>query len=287
MFRRIAALAAGAILTAALAVAGTMTARATTPTCTNIVTTLPGTPVGCGGVFLPLLGSGIQPNASSLTLTAASDFWNAGVTVTPYNSSDSTQDFTVYEVCTFTAPPFNAPVAPTEAFPCGINGTPVIDPVSGFDEFVAEVTPLGAHLGGAINSLGNLCLSVEAVFDGPLHNGHHALRWHVVLRTCNTFGAHFTAGVPDGGHGIPGVVNLANRFQTWSPIPANGGYVLGNNALSNNFLNHPFVLDKRGAGLSPGPVIAFPENDQANQIFKVIGCTNPVTSLTPGFFDCP
>jgi hypothetical protein len=108
-----------------------------------------------------------------------------------------------------------------------------------------------------------------------------------VERTCNTYGANFTEGKPDGGHGVGGVVNLANHFQTWSPIPASGGYVLGNNALSGNAFNHPFVLDKRGGGLSPGPVIAFPENDQANEIWKVIGCTNPVTSLTPGFFACP
>ena len=282
MIRRIAALAAGAVLTAGLALTAT-TAHATTATCTNIASPIT-LPIGCGGVFLPKLGSGIQPNATSLTLTAAADFWNAPVTLTPYNPADSTQDFTVYEVCTFTAPPFNAPVAPTAAFPCGTNGTPVLDPVSGFDEFVAEVTPLGQHLGGAVNAIGNLCLSVEAVADGP----HHHIRWHVVERTCNTFGAHFTEGIPSspvGLHGVAGVVNLANHFQTWSPIPANGGYVLANNALSGNLFNHPFVLDARG-GHGPS-VIAFPENDQDNQIFKVIGCTNPVTSLTPGFFSCP
>lgn len=276
----------GALALAAGAVTMTPAAHATTGTCTNIATPL-AVPIGCGGVFLPLDGSGIQPNSSSLTLTAASDFWNAPITVTPYNSADSSQDFTIYEVCVFTSAPLNAPTAPTAAAPCGTNGHPLIDPISGRDEFVAEVTPLGNHLGGAINNIGNLCLSVEAVKDGP----HHAVRWHVVERTCNTFGANFTEGsAPDPvapHHGIGGVVNLANHFQTWSPIPANGGYVLGNNALSNNFFNHPFVLDKRGGGLSSGPVIAFPESDNNNQIWKVIGCTNPITSLTPGFFACP
>lgn len=282
MFRRIAALAGGAILAAGLAAAMATGASATTGTCTNIAHPV-SAPIGCGGIFLPLDGSGIQPNASSLTLTAASDFWNAPITVTPYNPADSTQDFTVYEVCAFTSG--NAPVSPTHAAPCGTNGSPVIDPISGRDEFVAEVTPLGNHIGAALNSVDNLCLSVEAVRDGP----RHAIRWHAVERTCNTFGAHFTAGTANGGtdSGTAGVVNLANHFQTWSPIPAMGGYVLGNNALSNNFANHPFVLDKRGGGLSPGPVIAFPENDQVNEIWKVVGCTSPVTDLTPGFFSCP
>ncbi len=288
MLRRFLMLAAAAALTASAVVAGTWTgASATTGTCTNIATPI-SQPIGCGGIYLPQLGSGIQPDATSLTLTASSDFWNAGVTVTPYSASDSTQDFRIYEVCNFTSAPFNAPTAPsptgTVPGPCGTNGAPVIDPLSGFDEYVAEAAPLGAHLGGAINSTGNLCLSVEAVNDGP----HHAVRWHVVLRTCNTFGAHFTEGLPSGvTHGIAGVVNLANHFQTWSPIPANGGYVLGNNALSNNFHNRAYVLDKRGGGTSAGPVIAFPENDQANQIWKVIGCTDPAVNLTPGFFSCP
>ena len=287
MHRRTAALAAGAILTAAMAVAAAGGAHATTGTCTASPVPVSPEPVGCGGVYLPLDGSGIQPDASSLTLTAASDFWNAGVTVTPYNSSDSSQDFTVYEVCAFTSAPFNAPLAPTRAAPCGTNGAPVLNP-DGFKEFVAEVTPLGHHLGGAINDPANLCLSVTAVADGPVVHHHHALRWHVVDRTCNTFGAKFTAGGYQAATtGIAGVVNLANHFQTWSPIPASGGYVLANNALSGNLFNHPFVLDKRGGGVAPGPVIAFPENDQPNQVWKVIGCTSPVTDLTPGFFNCP
>lgn len=283
MLRRLTTCLAAAALAAAGFMAAASGAGATTGTCTNIASPI-AVPIGCGGVYLPLLGSGIQPNASSLTLTAASDFWNAPITLTPYNPADATQDFTVYEVCDFTAAPLNAPTAPTAALPCGTNGHPVLDPASGRDEFVAEVTPLGAHLGGAINNVGNLCLSVEAVKDGP----HHATRWHVVERTCNTFGANFTEGTPSspvGLHGVAGVVNLANHFQTWSPIPANGGYVLGNNALSDNFFNHPLVLDARG-GHGPS-VIAFPENDNANEIWKVIGCTNPVTSLTPGFFSCP
>lgn len=287
---KLAIAASAVVLGAGLAMSTSLTAHATTGTCTANPVPVGAEPVGCGGVYLPLDGSGIQPNSSSLTLTATSDFWNAGVTVAPYNNTDASQDFTVYQACDFNNPgPFNGgvPILPTHLNPCGKNGTPVLNP-DGFKEFVAEVTPDGAHLGGAVNSPSNLCLSVEGVADGPVHNGHHALRWHVVLRTCDTYGAVFTSGKGDGTTtGVAGVVNLANHWQTWSPIPANGGYVLANNALSGNEFNHPFVLDKRGGGLSPGPVIAFPENDQANEIWKVIGCTSPVTDLTPGFFSCP
>ena len=289
MRRRIIALAA-ALALAVLGVTAWMAggADATTGTCTANPVPVSPEPVGCGGAYLPLLGSGIQPDGTSLTLTSARNSWNAQVTVTPYNASDSTQDFTVYEVCDFTSPgPFNggAPIAPTHASPCGTNGTPVLNP-DGFKEFVAEVTPLGHHLGAGINDPANLCLSVTGVLDGPVHHGHHALRWHVVDRTCNTPGAHFTAGGYQAATtGIAGVANFANHFQAWSPIPADGGYVLANNALSGNLFNHPFVLDARGGH---GPtLLAFPENDHPNEIWKVIGCTSPVTDLTPGFFNCP
>jgi hypothetical protein len=264
-------------------------ARAVTATCTNIAHPV-AAPVGCGGIFLPLLGTGIQPDATSLTMTAAADFWNAPVTVTPYNPADAHQDFTVYQVCTVISGPRTA------AAPCGTAGTAATDPLSGLGEYTAEATPLGAHLGGGPNTPGNLCLSTGAVRDGPLVRGRHAVRWHVVLRTCDTGGAAFTDGTANAGadNGTPGVVTHPNLFQTWSPVPGGNpactatpcGYVLANNALSNHFhTNTPFVLDARG-GRGPA-LIAFPENDNRNQIWKVIGCTNPVTALTPGYFACP
>lgn len=296
MIRRITALAAGAILATAtaaiLAVTGVTGAHATTATCLNIATPI-SQPIGCGGLYFSGLGSGIQPDGTSLTLTAASPQWNSHVTDQPYDPARSDQDWTVYQRCT-------APVGPapsrTEANPCGTGSTPVLDP-DGQAEFVAEATPLGHHLGGAINSPGNLCLSVEGVLNGPLRNGHHALRWRTVLRTCNSLGATFYAGQPDPGApnppnsnaGITGVVSTPNFWQTWSPFgPVGSGFVFANNALSGNFFNHPFVLDVPGSSHVPGQwLLAYPENDQPNQVARIIGCTGAPNQITPGHYDCP
>ena len=65
------------------------------------------------------------------------------------------------------------------AFPCGTAGVITTDP-DGQAEFVAEITPLGHHLGGTINNSANLCLSVEGVLNGPVVHHHHALRWRTV-----------------------------------------------------------------------------------------------------------
>ena len=262
-------------------------AHATTATCTNIAHPV-AAPVGCGGVYLPLLGSGTQPDGTSLTLTAADDFWNGHVTVQPYDPASSAQDFTVFEVCSAAAPP--PPAGLTDS--CGPGTNPVTDPLSGQAEFVAEATPDGQHLGAShnLNDPGNLCLSVERVTSWI--RGHRAARWRTVLRTCNTGGASFTAGSPSSppsaGNGTGGSVTSPNPWQTWSPVPADGGYVLANNELSNGYhTNTPFVLDDTGGG-GPGTwLTAYQETDQPNQVWKVIGCTNPVTSLTPGFYNCP
>jgi len=287
MHRRIIALAAAlalAVLGVTAWVAGG--AGATTLTCTNIahaVTTPIAQPIGCGGLYFSGLGSGIQPNGTSLTLTAPNPQWNSHVTTAVYDPSRSDQDFTVYQRCNTVAG------TRTVASPCG-TGTPTLDP-DGQAEFVAEATPLGHHLGGTINSSGNLCLSVEAVFNGPIVHHHHALRWRTVLRTCNSLGAFFYAGIPNGGAdaGTTGVVTSPNFWQTWSPFgPVGSGFVFANNALSGNAFNHKFVLDQPGGSHVPGAwLLAFPENDQPNQVARIIGCTGAPNQITPGHFDCP
>lgn len=288
MLRRIAALAAGATLTAALALAGVATADApmadaTTGTCLNIATPI-AQPIGCGGLYFSGLGSGIQPDGTSLTLTAVNPQWNSHVTTAIYDPARSDQDFTVYQRCATVSGPRSP------ASPCGTLGTPAMDP-DGQAEFVAEATPLGRHLGGAINTPGNLCLSVEAVANGPVVRHHHALRWRTVLRTCDTGGAVFTVGIPDGGAdaGTTGIVTSPNFWQTWSPFgPVGTGFVFANNALSGNLFNHPFVLDVPGASRTPGQwLLAFPENDGPNQVARIIGCTGAPNQITPGHFDCP
>jgi len=284
MRRRIIALAAAMAL-AVLGVTAWLAggADATTGTCLNIATPI-SQPIGCGGAYFSGLGSGIQPNGTSLTLTATNPQWNSHIVDEPYDAARADQDFSLYEAC------LTVSGVRSVAFPCGATGSPKLDP-DGQAEFVAEATPLGHHLGGAINNSANLCISVEGVLNGPVVHHHHALRWRTVLRTCNTLGATFFAGIPNGGAdaGTTGVVTSPNFWQTWSPFgPVGSGFVFANNALSGNLFNHPFVLDVPGSSHVPGAwLLAFPENDQPNQVARIIGCTGAPNQITPGHFDCP
>ena len=281
--RRIIALAA-ALALAVLGVTAWMAggADATTGTCLNIATPI-SQPIGCGGLYFSGLGSGIQPNGTSLTLTAPNPQWNSHVVTAVYDPARSDQDWTVYQRCN------SVGGVRSVASPCG-TGTPTLDP-DGQAEFVAEATPIGHHLGGAINNSANLCLSVEAVRNGPVVHHHHALRWRTVLRTCNSLGATFFAGIPNGGAdaGTTGVVTSPNFWQTWSPFgPVGSGFVFANNALSGNVFNHKFVLDQPGSSHVPGQwLLAFPESDAHNQVARIIGCTGAPNQITPGHFDCP
>jgi hypothetical protein len=283
------ALGAGTVLAVA---AGPV--QATTGTCLGTQNPVSG-PVSCGGLFLP--GMGPAPSttvgAASLTLTAASDFWNAPITFAPYSATAKTQDFTLYERCKVT------PASPTDALPCGSTANTVYNAASNQPEFVAEVTPLGHHLGGAINTAGNLCISFETQHVGPMHRPRHVL----VERTCDTYGAVFTAPVDDGnvpagcspggptfcGTGISGTVESPNLFQTFASISTGaglGGNIIANDVLSNNFHNVLYVVDDQGLGYPTGRAILYPENDQKNQVSEFIGCNGAV--IVNGVAnDCP
>jgi hypothetical protein len=283
MHRRTAALAGSVILAAAMAVTGAVTAHATTPTCTAGQVPVGADPISCGGLFFPQLGAfGTPPSGTPLTLTLQTPQWNGHVIDEPYSSGNKAQDETVWEVCNG----FN-PAGRTEANPCGTGFTPTLNPDTNLPLFVPEFTPLGKHLGGAINTPGNLCLSVEGVHNGP----HHALRWRLVARTCDTFGAVFFAGLPDGGPGVTGVVVHPNPWQTWTavgPVNGAGNFVFANDALSRHFLNRLWVVDVPGAGLAPGQwLLAFPENDRRNQTGEIAGCNGAAAVITPGDTDCP
>lgn len=280
------------------------TAEATTGTCLGTQNPVSGS-VSCGGLFLPGMNpaAGVQPDSGSLTLTAAADYWDAPITFSPYNPSLATQDFTVYERCAYSpavpggitaATVFNAG-SRTEANPCGSVGpsvgSPVLNAASGRSEFVAEVTPLGKHLGAGLNDIGNLCISWEAQRIGP----NHKFRFAMVERTCDTYGAFFIAPIDDGvaanppysNTGVPGiVVNGVNPFQTFAAIPANGGDLIANDALSGNFFNHPFVVDDKAQAYPGGQAILYPENNGKNQIASFIGCNGAV--ITTGVtYACP
>jgi hypothetical protein len=34
-------------------------------------------------------------------------------------------------------------------------------------------------------------------------------------------------------------------------------------------------------------LLAYPENDQPNQVARIIGCTGAPNQITPGHYDCP
>lgn len=282
MFRRLAALAGAVTLAAGLGVAALAAgpANATTGTCLGTQNPVSG-PVSCGGLFLPGMDPSPagQPNTGTLSLTASGDYWNAPLTFSLYSPSASSQDFTVYERCT------SVGGTRTEANPCG-SGTPVLNAASGRPEFVAELTPLGAHIGGALNSLANLCISYEGQLVGP----NHKTRAVMVARTCDSGGAVFTAGIADGTNtapgntGVPGVVVDPNLFQTFAAIPgASCGSpaatcdVIANDVLSHNFHNVLFVVDDQAFNI-PGRAILYPENDGRNELAQFDGCNGAVIS---------
>jgi hypothetical protein len=279
-----AALAAGGVALAA------GSARATTATCTNIATPV-SAPIGCGGLYLPGMGTGTQPDGTSLTLTADGNQFDAAVRVQAYDPSNSLQDFTVFQVCDTVIG------TRTPADPCG-SGTTAKNPVNGQGEYIAMLTPDGTStdwppsspsLGDASN---DFCLSVTEVTRTV--NKKPAKRWVTVLRNC-AVDAGFIPGKPDtpADAGTPGVVTgNVNPWQVWSPIASGAsGYVLAEDYLSDNFKNTPYVLDDSGYGGAGTQQLAYPLKDPSqnvsNQVWKVVGCTNPVVDLTPGFYSCP
>ena len=245
-------------------------ANATTGTCLGEQFPTSG-PVSCGGLFLPGMdpSSSGQPNSGTLTLTTPStNYWNAPLSFDLYSPSDQKQDFTVYERCT------SVGGTRTDALPCG-TGSPVLNPASNLPEFVTEITPEGAHIGGAINSPSNLCISWEALPVGP--KGKY--RFVMVERTCDSLGAVFTAGIDDGssgGTGVTGVVVDPNPYQTFTAIPGNGGDVIVNEALSHNFHNDFYAVDDQALGYPSGRALLYLENDGKNQIAKFNGCNGAV-----------
>jgi len=293
---KIAGAAVAALAIGGLAMAAAPSASATTGTCLGTQNPVSG-PVSCGGLFLPGLApaadSSGQPDAGTLSLTSASDYWNAPVTFSLYSPSLSTQDFTLYEVCAA------APATPTDALPCGSVANTVYNPAAGEPEFVTEVTPNGAHLNKFINGAvdtqitmgplsgnpNNLCISEEGLNNGP----KKALRWDMVDRFCNTGGAVFYAGSDDGpaGTGIAGTVVDPNKWQTFSAIPGNGGDLIANDQLSSGFKSNALhVVDDKGNGYPAGTAIVYAENDGKNQIASFVGCNGAV--ITTGVsYDCP
>lgn len=226
---------AGAALAAAAASGGlafaSLPASATTLTCTGVAgQTAP--PLGCGGDQLAYAAKG------DLSLAVlGGNYWNSQVGFAATSVSSSAQDWTVFAV----------------------NGN-VTDGPGFLGKYVAAYTPDGKFASFTQNGTrytntvpgpGNFsvgtnvyCLSVENLYDGP----HNALRWHTVLRNCDSngvfsYGAQVTPKAAAGGtlpsftalltssnfitsNGYGNVINLT--FTGGSDISVTGSGVSGN-----------------------------------------------------------
>jgi hypothetical protein len=279
--RLAAALAAPALaLGGGAAIAAAGPAAATTLTCTNIATAV-FSPFGCGG----LQSAGTVHG--TLDLAHTSNVYNAFVTVQPDASVTST-DWTAFAVG-----------GKTTGGVGGLGAYVAMDTPDGLVPDFTVLTPGSCATGtqpagtytnavpcaGAVFTAdaGTLCLSVEHVVAV---NGK--LRWWNVLRTCNddgdfTYGTSTTTGSVSFG--------LANQYQSWAPvIRESAGYLLVNVWLHNHS-NVNYVEDITGNGPAGAVVQAFPENDQINEEWGLIGCTLPASHLggvvTPPYVNCP
>ena len=271
--KKMAATAAGFVLAGGAVLAVAAPAGATTLTCTNIASAISG-PIGCGGLQLGYTANG------TLDLAGGGNYWNAPATVQLDSQANSNEDWTVY----------------------AISGS-VTDGPGALGEFVAMYTPLGkipsfTHVGGPGSSGTNAtpvpgevftagssdyCLSVENIGTGA------ALRWKTVLRNCNSNG-DFTEGANTGAAPFNAVQpGHANAYQVWAPVTGHDGLLMVNDSLSRGYKhnNTPYVLDDSGWGGAGTQAIAYPENDGTNQVWSVIGCTDPVKALNTGYQFCP
>jgi hypothetical protein len=276
MIRRIAALAAGAILTAGLALAGT-TADATTLTCTNIAHAVT-TPIGCGGAQSALTAHGTLDMAVIGTANASGNYFNSPVGVKTESLSATREDFTVFAL-----------------------GGSITGGLGGLGSYVVMYTPNGhinswTHVSGPAGTsqpapgehfnagFSDFCVSVTQLPNGP----HGALRWNAILRNCSSNGV-FTMGDNAAVSPVENAVtfSFANRWQLWAPTLDANGLEFVNVSLHNHF-NVPYVLDIKGSGGDGSRLLAFPSHNGLNEQWTLIGCTHPADLLNVGSYQfCP
>lgn len=296
--RRVTGVAGALALATGLSLAAAGGAGATTLTCTHSINANT-PPIGCGGARLAYSAKGTLDLAVLGTGSATGNYWNSPVGFTTESLTDIHQDFTVFAVGgNIHSGPGGLGSYVAMYTPDGV--------INGFT-YTGSGTPLppattcpssGTHstgqpqIGCDVRVDTNVyCLSVANVNDGP----NHALRWHVVLRNCNTNGVfHYGDNTGATSTNYNSVSpSFANHFQVWSPVSGAAGLVLINRSLSNDHPHHwnlgntPYVLDDRGFGGSGTQALAFPENDGLNQEFTLLGCTDPLRSLSTGYQLCP
>jgi hypothetical protein len=278
MNRRFAALAAGAILTAGLATAGTITAaQGTTLTCTNIAHAVT-TPIGCGGAQSALTTHGTLDMAVIGTANANGNYFNSPVGVKTESLSATREDFTVF----------------------ALSGS-ITGGLGGLGSYVVMYTPNGhinswTHVSGPTGvsqpapterfnaGFNDFCVSVTQIPNGP----HHALRWNAILRNCSSNGV-FTMGDNAAVTPVENAVtfSFANRWQLWAPTLDANGLEFVNVSLHNKF-NVPWVLDIKGNGGDGSALLAFPSHNGLNEQWTLIGCTHPADLLNVGSYQfCP
>jgi hypothetical protein len=281
---KLAAAAALAVAAGGLALAAP--ASASTLTCTNTNNALT-SPIGCGGLQLFDTAKGTLDMAN-----LGGSYWNSKVGVELDSQSDSAEDWTVYAVngSTTDGPGFlgeyvamATPLGKVASFTYGTSqpSSCSITPPSGSQS--------GYPAAGCTFTVGTdvYCLSVENLNNGP----EGALRWHAVLRNCDSNGT-FTEG--NDLTGTAKVVNSvssaqANAYQVWAPVTGQDGLLMVNDTLSHGYKdgNTPYVLDDSGFGGAGTQLLAYPENDGINQEWSILGCTAPVTLLDTSYASCP
>jgi hypothetical protein len=263
-----------AVLASAVIITGTEYiatdhASATTLTCTNIAAAT-ASPFGCGG----LQSAGASHGLLDLAHTAS--VYNALVTVQP-DASVTSEDWTAFKVAGLSGAGglgvYVAMDTPDGLIPSWIN--------SGVTHTNSDPAPGETFTAGP----NTLCISLEHAAAVPGTNGK--FRWWAVMRQCSTNGT-FTYGTATSSGTV--TAGLANQYQAWAPVISSDGYLLVNTWLHNH-ANVNDVLDITANGPAGSVVQAYPENDQINEQWGLIGCTLPASQLggvtSPPYVNCP
>jgi hypothetical protein len=226
----------------------------------------------CGGADLAFTGHGplslavLNPDS---TINGGFGYNNEKVGFTTSGASNGTQDFTVFQDSSEPVP--------------GQGG------VYGHGNYVAMYTPGGLE---ADTETGQIQYCVSVMDTYPTVNGKVVQRWSLVLRNCNATGrSEFTSGSHEGDSEAR--VSDPNLYQLWAPTEVPGPYLefqdvaLNSSHYRHGFGGGNFVMDDRGFGGSGTWGLAYPENDQLNQKFTIIGCTKPVTVFNTAYYNCP
>lgn len=277
-------LAAAAVLTL---IGGGAAAGAVTATSASASSLSCTAKTACGGATLAYAVKGnlalsvLSPDPNT---NGGFGYWNepVGVNTEDYPSGTGLQDFTVYQV-------FDELT--------GFGGQ------FGYGEYAVVYTPggnlpLGDTAFGGTGTQQAFCLSVQDLYRWV--RGHYVQRWATVLRPCDTYyGGILQSAHPaftNASGAKPGTVaaGSADPYQLWAPVEVAGQFFeFQNIGLDNSsFYRHGyggqnFVLDDTGFGGAGTQGLAFQENDGANQQWKGIGCTAPLTAFNKAYYNCP